>query len=244
MKMDLKEVQENWNKFGNTDPLWGILAWPEKDENRWQIDEFFATGVAEISEVLEYVEQQAPLRRGRALDFGCGVGRLSQALTAHFERVDGVDISPAMITLAQEYNRYPESCHYHLNDRDDLSLFSPDFDFIYSNITLQHMPPRYSQAYIGEFLRILAPGGILVFQIPSTARRLRNRLTQPLRPTRPFRWLQKIRHGDQPVMDMYGIPKDEVLRLVQTRGGTVLDVQADSSADAMWHSFRYLVTLQ
>jgi hypothetical protein len=29
------------------------------------------------------------------------------------------------------------------------------------------MPPRYSQRYIAEFLRILAPGGLIVFQLPT-----------------------------------------------------------------------------
>ena len=40
------------------------------------------------------------------------------------------------------------------------------FDFIYSNITLQHINPLYSKRYISEFIRILRPRGILIFQLP------------------------------------------------------------------------------
>src|SRR5262249_5547329 len=41
------------------------------------------------------------------------------------------------------------------------------FDLVYSNVVLQHMEPEYSARYIHEFTRILAPGGVAVFQLPS-----------------------------------------------------------------------------
>jgi len=242
--MNLEDLQKNWNKFGETDPLWGILAWPDKTENRWQVDAFFETGVEEIGEVLAYAEGLGlEPKFGAALDFGCGVGRLSQALVQRFEMVHGVDISPAMIELAQQYNQFSERCLYHLNETDDLRLFkNQTFDFIYSNITLQHMPPRYARAYIEEFLRLLAPGGVLIFQIPSTPKSRLRRLIQPLRPTSVWRSYQKWRYGDQPVMDMYGIPKTQVLQLLKTNSGQLVDVQPDDSADTAWLSYRYCVT--
>ncbi len=241
--MKLDELQENWDKFGATDPLWGILAWPDKTENRWQIDEFFATGVAEIDSVMAYVRALGlTLRPGAALDFGCGVGRLSQALAAHFETVSGVDISPAMIELAGRYNRFPDRCRYYLNASDDLRLFESDsFDFVYSNITLQHMQPRYSQAYMAEFLRLLTPGGLLVFQVPSRAKRWQQNVLQPLKPTRLFRFYQRLRYGDQPIMAMYGVEKTRVVAWLEQHGGRVVDVQPDESADSQWYSFRYCV---
>jgi len=143
-----------------------------------------------------------PLRRGRALDFGCGVGRLTQALCRYFDECDGVDIAPSMIELARKYDRpwrrlwyevvrlwnawrsgrdrladsWPgfarllkrKECRYAVNDSGNLSLFGDDtFDLIYSRLVLQHMKPEYSQNYIREFLRVLAPGGLVIFQIPS-----------------------------------------------------------------------------
>jgi SAM-dependent methyltransferase len=55
-----------------------------------------------------------------------------------------------------------------VNPADDLRLF-PDnsFDLVYSNIVLQHMEPRYSESYIGEFIRVLKPGGMTYFQLPA-----------------------------------------------------------------------------
>jgi len=106
------------------------------------------------------------VRTGRALDFGCGVGRLTQALGAAFERADGVDISETMIDLAREHNQLGDRCAYHVNLASDLALF-PDasFDFVFSTIVLQHNPPAAATHYIEEFGRILAPGGIAVFDM-------------------------------------------------------------------------------
>jgi SAM-dependent methyltransferase len=127
------------------------------------------TGVHEIDGVLAWLDELGVvLRTGRALDFGCGVGRLTQALAKKFTLCDGVDIAPSMIERADEINRFGDRCRYHVNDRDDLALFEDaTFDFVYSDIVLQHIAPEYSARYVSEFTRILAPGGVVVFQLPS-----------------------------------------------------------------------------
>ncbi len=79
--MELKRLQRNWDNLGRTDPLWAVLTDPEKKGNRWQLAEFFATGVGEVSALLRWIEPVGvSLRRAKALDFGCDVGRLTQAL--------------------------------------------------------------------------------------------------------------------------------------------------------------------
>lgn len=167
--MRLEDLQKHWNEFGKRDPLWAILTDPSKRNRKWDPAEFFQRGEEEIASIMAYVDSLGLVpRRRQALDFGCGVGRLTQALANYFEASHGVDIAPSMIEAARKYNRHGDRCHYHLNNKDDLTLFADNsFDFIYSVIVLQHMQPQYSRKYIEEFLRILAPGGVLLFQIPS-----------------------------------------------------------------------------
>src|SRR5262249_21187503 len=141
--LDLDRLRRNWDQFGKEDPLWAILTIPEKQGGRWDVSEFFATGEREISEALRYLAElgHAP-RRLRALDFGCGVGRLTQALALHFQEVVGVDIAPSMIAAADRFNRHGQRCRYVENTLPDLSFFADgSFDFIYSVIALQHMDP-------------------------------------------------------------------------------------------------------
>jgi SAM-dependent methyltransferase len=167
--MNLDDLKRNWEAFGDTDPFWAILTDPSKKKNRWNPDEFFATGEAEVDCLMDAVAAlSVPLKRDTALDFGCGVGRVTQALCARFGCCAGVDIAGSMIRLARQYNRFGDRCQYYVNETDDLRIFDNDrFDLIYCNIVLQHIPPDYSQRYIREFIRVLAPGGTAVFQAPS-----------------------------------------------------------------------------
>jgi SAM-dependent methyltransferase len=170
--MELKELQRNWDELGRIDPLWAILTDPGRRGGKWDTDEFFASGGHEIAQTMTLAQALGlPARRETALDFGCGVGRLTQALCGWFERCRGVDIAPSMIELARGYNKHGGRCEYLLNTHDDLrGLAADSFDLVYSNIVLQHMQPKYSLPYIREFVRVLRPGGLIVFQIPDGPR--------------------------------------------------------------------------
>lgn len=166
-------LKRHWGRLGGRDPYWAVLTDPDKRGGKWDVAEFFESGEAEIDAVLAQADRSgtAPAARRRALDFGCGVGRLTQAMAAHFTRCDGVDISKPMLRIAREHNRFPDRCVYHLNAAPDLALFETStFDFVYSTLVLQHMAPEYSRRYVRELVRVLAPGGLLVFQLPSQRR--------------------------------------------------------------------------
>jgi len=169
--MELNEVGLNWDEFGKQDPLWAILTDPRYRGNRWDPNKFFETGRAHISGVMTELDRiGVKVQRRWALDFGCGVGRLTQALCEHFVQCSGVDIAPSMVAEAERYNRYGARCQYHVNKADNLRLFADNsFDFVFSLIVLQHLEPENAKGYIREFMRVLAPGGVLVFQVPSGA---------------------------------------------------------------------------
>jgi len=236
-------LRKHWDLFATSDPLWAILTNPDRKGSRWDVHEFFETGVREIEQSMQQVLALNPgLGKRRALDFGCGVGRLTQALARHFERVDGVDISASMIQQANAYNQHGSRCQYVVNQRSDLRIF-PDqhFDCIYSSITLQHMPPRYSRRYIAEFMRVLAPGGAVLFQLPSETRMPGSAIGRATR-TFYYRFLWDILHPDTPYMGMYGVPKEQVVRLLARHGGRLLHAGADPAAEPEWEGYRYMAT--
>lgn len=247
--MSFKKLQQTWDKLGKVDPFWAILAFPNKKGRKWQEDEFFKTGTMEISSVMRYVNS-LPVRIsfGRALDFGCGAGRLTQALAAYFELVCGVDISSSMIKLAEKYNRYPNKCKYQLNKKTNLKIF-PDnfFDFVYTNITLQHMEPKYAKNYLKEFIRVIKPKGIIIFQIPSHISRwflLKKKIENLIKLIVPKKIL-KLRHKikyNYPKIEVYGIKKDKVLEFLCSNGGEILDIKQNKVAGEEWISFNYYVT--
>ena len=231
--MRLSAVQRYWDRQAHADPMWAILTDPAKAGGRWNPEEFFATGTHEIGVFMERAEQWGvPVSRKSALDFGCGIGRLSQALAGHFEHVCGVDISPKMIELARQYNRKGAHCEYLCNPEGDLKGFADrSIDMIYSWITLQHMRPRLARGYMREFLRVLAPGGLLIFQYPGKPVSMRHRLA---------RW--KAQFSRPRPMYMNGMDRAAVIELLERAGGRILEVQQDDQAIPGYHSFCYAVT--
>ena len=254
--MDLKELQRNWDILGKEDPLWAIITWADKRGNKWDLAEFLASGDQEIAEVMQYLSGlNLDCVRHQALDFGCGVGRLTQPLARHFTKVTGIDIAPSMIARAQALDR-ERRCQFILNDRADLSLF-PDngFDFIYSNIVLQHMRPEYSTAYIRDFCRVLAPRGVAVFQLPSKSKlppepRSWKDSVRPLIPSRLLHWY-RLQYRDLPPvqpaptqparahMEMYTVPKTQVLELIERNGCCLVDAIENMAAGPGYESWRY-----
>jgi SAM-dependent methyltransferase len=214
-------------------------------DRRWDPGHFFATGRDHVAELMAYLDRLHPaLPRTTAFDFGCGVGRLTQALCGDFIHVCGVDISPTMIRLAQEFNQWPGQCSYRLNDRPDLSGFASNhWDLIHSHWVLQHLAPAATARYLGEFVRLLSPQGLAVFQLPG----------RPLwRPAGSEPWDSLDSwgvagggavdaRGLQVVMETYGIEKQAVIEIIEKAGGEVLEALPDPSPIPDWENLRYVV---
>jgi SAM-dependent methyltransferase len=165
----LERVRTSWDAWGRDDPLWAVLTTLGLDRGTWDPEAFFATGAPEVATVLAVADDLGVvLRRGRALDFGCGVGRVTQALATEFGEAVGVDVAPSMVAAAEALNRLGDRCRYVLNPRPDLAVFpTGGFDCVFSKIVLQHMEPHLALGYVREFVRVLADGGLCVFQLPS-----------------------------------------------------------------------------
>jgi SAM-dependent methyltransferase len=242
--MSLQAVKQTYEKLGRDDPLYAVLSDKRFQHNRWAPHAFFETGAKEIDEVLRYVQDVGcKLEFHRALDFGCGVGRLSQALAEHFQSVVGVDIAESMVQRAREFNRFGDRVVYLANVTDDLRMLDSDsFDLVYSNITLQHIPPEHGKNYIREFLRVLRPGGLALFQVPSG---------QPYRPGSFGEFLYYLRRRylrrlwralrRRPQVEIHYIPRAEVESLLRAAGGVLVDVVPAWRTGPRGKNFRYCV---
>jgi len=233
--MTLRDVQRNWDAMGRRNPLTAILT----TRLSWDVAEFFETGRREVEGLIRDISGlDAGLDRGRALDFGCGVGRLTQSLADHFDEVIGVDIAPSMIEKAESLNRHGGRCRYLVNGEDDMRVF-PDghFDLIYSNITLQHVKPVHALNYVREFFRILSRRGIMVFHMPSvkTGRKLMDYL-----PGGAAVLVQRMVLGG--VMEMYGVERSVLTAFIEDNGGRVLRIVPSNSAGHAWETYEYFAS--
>lgn len=225
----------------------------------WNSLEFFATGRADVDRFMASLLAIAPgVAQTRALDFGCGVGRVTRALAAHFGEVVGVDVSPSMVRRARDLNTDCAGCRFVVNRRPHLRRFAAaSFPVVYSRLVLQHVRPALVRRYIPELVRVLAPGGVLMFQLPdhiavepqeaferapvlghSVKRMLPMRLVIAYRRVK-YRFVARDR---TPRMDMFGMPRDEVIALIARGGGRVLEILPDESHGRGAPGYEYWVT--
>ena len=170
----LAGVRTGWEELGTADPLWAIRTDPSCRGGAWHLDDLFATGEREVAFTMARLDTLGvPRKRSRAFDFGCGVGRVTQALASEFAFVVGVDVAASMLERARALDRSGSRVRYVQNTEPDLARFDDrDFDLVYSKLVLQHMPPALGLAYLAELTRLVAPGGALVVQVPSEFRGL------------------------------------------------------------------------
>ena len=110
------------------------------------------------------------------LDLGCGMGRMTRTLAERFHLVYGLDVSDEMIRLARESLKDCANVRFEVGNGTDLACFADEtFDFVFSYITLQHVPgAALTQQYIREMGRVLTDGGYAYFQVDNARPSLRS----------------------------------------------------------------------
>ena len=241
MPDSIEELRKDWEVLAADDPYWAVLSHPDKRGNVWDADAFFETGRREIRAMLDQLAKlDVDVRLERALDFGCGPGRLVQALGDHFHSVDGVDITEGMVTRARELNRHGDRCRYHQNARPDLSLFPNEtFDLVHSTITLQHIATPLALGYISEFIRVVKPGGVVVFDVPSTSANPLRHALRRITPRVLLRARFRRKYRVESYMDMSPIPRDRVIAHLSSLGVEMLAAEPSTAAGFTWPGFQY-----
>lgn len=248
--MDMKDQQIHWNKLGLEDPMWAVCTNGPKGK-LWDKKEFFDSGIQLLNDVMNYCnELEIDFPRNHALDFGCGLGRLSQALCMHFDNVSGIDIAPSMVEQARNFNQYVERCNYSCVEDYEISQF-PDgyFDFILTYSTLQHIEPKYVKRYIQSFLRLLGPKGIIVFQEHAEPLQILSRFKNTLKCHTPDTLMQiykqfRYRNCSEPIIELYGIPKTEMVAFLKNNSAEIIDIIAAPHASGTWKTYQYIVCKQ
>ena len=208
------DTDKSWEALGRSDPYYGVLS---SDRFRAaKLDavvkqDFFASGADHIVELMRTIESKVgPIERIRALDFGCGVGRLVLPLRqqAGFSHVTGIDVSPSMLAEAAKNARQHEldGVEFVLSD-DSLGRLAGNFDFIHSYIVLQHIPVLRGEKIIVQLIRRLAPGGVAALHVPfarpvNRTRAIAAFLRAKLKPIHRVANMLQRRPWNEPLMQM------------------------------------------
>lgn len=117
-----------------------------------------------------------PLAEQVVVDAGCGTGNYSAALLAHVARIEAIDMNEGMLSVARGKLEQAEAANrirFHQAGIDALPLEDAAADGVMTNQVLHHLPDDASgdwpltRKVMGEFARVLRPGGGLVVNICS-----------------------------------------------------------------------------
>ena len=247
--MALQQHKQDWEELGRLHPLSSVMS----NKDNWDIKEFFVTGEREIEDDIEHAMRLGyPRTRETVLDFGCGVGRLTRALSRYFTQSYGVDIAESMIAKAKEMNQSTTGCTFIVNSEPHLRIFSDNsFDMIYSKIVLQHIPnTQIIKSYIAEFVRVLKTDGLLVFQLPSYIPFHMRFVIRGRKGLYRLLWkagiYERLKRFNRLVNSMHlsYIPEKDIVAFLNAEGARVLEVRADNAVPRPLRSCTYYVTKQ
>jgi SAM-dependent methyltransferase len=186
----MKRADRAYDGIGRTEPYYGVITlehFLRANLDPAALREFFATGEAQVASVLATIRAHlaADFKPRRALDFGCGVGRILIPLAREAGQALGVDVSDAMMAEAARNCRERNLTNVSFVKSDDrLSRLEGTFDLIHSVIVFQHIAPRRVEVLMRGLLSHLEPGGIGALHF-TTWLPLRKRIIHRIRKTLP-----------------------------------------------------------
>ena len=233
--------RKNWDALAADNPADAVLTgFPPDEKSRVR---FYASGEKKIRSLLERLDTLGvAYGHDSALDFGCGIGRLTRALATRFDKTWGADVSPHMIEIAEQSDS-SNTCNFVALEQPDLKIFeSGSFDFVISLLVLQHIDPAIAPDYFDELLRVLKPGGVLVLQVPDSPswslKGMRLRIMRLL--PRPAAILVRTITRKPEVMMMNCIRETAISDMAASHG---VEIQAvDKTMISGWHDRTYFLT--
>lgn len=206
----------DWEIIARRDPWFGVVSTPDfrsgaaAPEVR---EHFYRTGEDDIARVLAWFDRDIGARpaSGRALDIGCGVGRLTRAIAKVTPSVAGYDVAETMLAIARE-NAPP-------NAEFSTTLPPGPFAWINSYIVFQHIPVDEGLRLLDDALARAAPDCFISLQITFWRDHAQPK-KNPLAALR--RWLNRrsarAAGSSERLIRMHDYPMHEVMRRLTAAG--------------------------
>ncbi len=115
----------------------------------------------------ELVARALPIADGiRMLDFGCGTGLSTRALSAAFpRRAQLVGIDPSVESIAVATQRAGDDAQYEVLDGNALPFADGSFDVVFTACVFHHIDRREHPHWLAELRRVLtAAGSLFLFE--------------------------------------------------------------------------------
>ena len=104
----LERTRSHWETLGRTRPFWSVVSAPafqkEDPTNAEQRAAFYRTGEVEVANLMAVLDRAGlSLPFASAMEFGCGLGRMTEPLARRFGRVLALDVSQPHLESAEAH---------------------------------------------------------------------------------------------------------------------------------------------
>jgi SAM-dependent methyltransferase len=157
-------MRRDWDERARKNAFHYIASWRKE----WDLSSFLASGEDDVSHLVlpALARCGLPATGERMLELGCGTGRMTHSFARRYAHVYAFDLSPEMLARARQIHAERKNILWLISNGSDLScVASHSMDFVFSYLVLQHLPEETLVfQYIREMLRVLRPGGTILFQ--------------------------------------------------------------------------------
>jgi SAM-dependent methyltransferase len=164
----MRNTDKAWEKWGEVAPYYGVLTSEEYRTDCLDADlkaKFFDTGRQHVDHVFTTIRKYVTsgFSPSRALDFGCGTGRVLIPIAESCEEAVGIDVSKSMLSECLTNCEAAGLKNVTLSKSDDLlPVLSGQYDLIHSFIVFQHIRRSRGEKMIPMLLKHLSDKGIAV----------------------------------------------------------------------------------
>jgi SAM-dependent methyltransferase len=215
----LEHVRRTWTAMGETKPHWSVLSsdqfLPESIAENERT--FFASGENDLTALTSALERHGVSKCSHVFEYGCGIGRVTPYLARVFPRVTACDISTNHLMFARQVGGGLRNVTFRLVTDENFAMTEP-FDVWASHIVLQHNPPPIIAMILKRMFKMLASGGIAIFQLPTYCIGYHFSITEYL-------------NGGalDGVIEVHCLPQPVVFRLANDAGCIALEVREDDA---------------
>lgn len=222
----LARVAGLWEELGETKPHWSVLTSDEflpEQIAKAEGTSFFSSGQHDRNRLIATIARagRQPAEFKVVCELGCGLGRITNHLAESFERVIACDISRPHLRLARAHSlsSEKENIIYRVSTLPHFGMTEP-FDLWFSIIVLQHNPPPIMAMILRRAFKLLRPGGLAIFQVPTYAPDYHFSIDHYLRSTSPPSGIE-----------MHYLPQSALFEIIDEAGCCCIEVVEDGSID-------------
>mgnify|MGYP001772706606 CR=1 FL=1 len=148
-----------WSLIGLIVPKKGV-AWLS-DANHEEGGKYYAKYIIEV--VNRY-----GIKPSRAMDYGCGYGRVAKYISPHVNELICADVSSTYLIRAKSYLKGLSNVRYlRVNGKDLREIQDESLDLVYSIGVFVHVNRKDAVKLASEVLRILKPNGLFIVELPN-----------------------------------------------------------------------------